>query len=50
MSLLIKGEPDLIWGELVSGNYFEVLKTNPALGRSFIAEEDRAIGTTRSSY
>ena len=29
-----------VWGELVSGNYFAVLRVNPALGRGFSAEED----------
>jgi predicted permease len=46
MSLLINGESERIYGEFVSGNYFEVLKANPSLGRSFTAEEDRAIGTS----
>src|SRR4029079_8126060 len=28
-------------GELVTGNYFRVLGTAPALGRTFLPEEDR---------
>jgi predicted permease len=31
-----------ISGEIVSGNYFDVLGVRPALGRSFVADEDRA--------
>jgi hypothetical protein len=29
-----------VWGELVSGNYFQVLGVTPALGRVFTPEED----------
>jgi len=29
-----------VWGELVSGNYFDVLGVRPVLGRTFTAEED----------
>jgi predicted permease len=46
MSLVVNGESELINGEFVSGNYFDVLKANPALGRGFLAEEDRAAGTS----
>ena len=35
---------DLVWGELVSGNYFDVLKVRPALGRGFLPDEDKAPG------
>ena len=45
MSLVVNGESERINGEFVSGNYFDVLKANPALGRGFLAEEDRAAGT-----
>ena len=46
MSLVINGESERVSGEFVSGNYFDVLKTNPALGRVFSAEEDRSFGTS----
>lgn len=31
----------LVWGELVTGNYFDVLGVKPVLGRGFLPEEDR---------
>src|SRR6185295_18547585 len=34
------GQPERVWGSLVSGNYFDVLGTRLALGRGFAPEED----------
>lgn len=34
------GTAEAAWGELVSGNYFQVLGVQPALGRVFTPEED----------
>ncbi len=36
--------PELIWGEIVTGNYFSGLGVRPVLGRGFLPEEDRAPG------
>jgi putative ABC transport system permease protein len=33
-------QPDLVGAELVSGNYFDVLALQPALGRLFVAADD----------
>ncbi|HKC88969.1 MAG TPA: ABC transporter permease, partial [Blastocatellia bacterium] len=33
---------ELVWGELVSGNYFDVMGVKPMLGRGLLPEEDRA--------
>src|SRR5215213_5232789 len=41
MSLGTSGTSERIIGTLVSGNYFDVLGTRPALGRFFSADEDR---------
>ncbi|MGI8655957.1 MAG: ABC transporter permease [Pyrinomonadaceae bacterium] len=45
MSLTIGAETERIRGEIVTGNYFDVLATPPAQGRGFLPEEDRAPGT-----
>ncbi|HEV2688700.1 MAG TPA: ABC transporter permease [Bryobacteraceae bacterium] len=37
-------ETDRIHGDLVSGNYFEVLGVNAAMGRTFSADDDRTPG------
>ena len=34
-----------VWGEAVSGNYFELLGVNAARGRTFLPEEDQTPGT-----
>ena len=35
---------DLIWGQVVSANYFDVLQVKPILGRGFLPDEDKVIG------
>src|SRR5688572_30576224 len=44
MSLGTEGSSERVIGTLVSGNYFDVLGTRPALGRFFRADEDRGPG------
>ncbi len=41
MSLSRSGNNEKVWGYLVSGNYFDTLGVKPALGRTFLPEEDR---------
>jgi predicted permease len=40
----VQGETDKLQGQTVSGNYFPALGINPALGRTFLPEEDSAPG------
>jgi predicted permease len=39
------GQPERVWGSVVSGNYFEVLGVRMARGRGFAPEEDRTPGS-----
>ena len=45
LSLNVGGETERVYGEIVTGNYFDVLQAQPARGRGFLAEEDRTVGT-----
>jgi len=38
------GEPQQIFGELVTGDFFEVLGVTPLFGRTFLPDEDRTPG------
>jgi predicted permease len=38
------GNPEQIFGELVTGNYFSVLGARPQIGRGFLEDEDRTPG------
>ena len=35
---------DVIWGQAVSGNYFDIMQIQPLMGRAFLPEEDGAPG------
>jgi predicted permease len=39
-----QNQNDVIWGQVVSGNYFDVLRLRPAQGRSFAPDEDQTPG------
>jgi predicted permease len=38
------GEPERVWGQLVSGKYFSVVGVTPALGRGILPDEDAVVG------
>jgi putative ABC transport system permease protein len=44
MTVAWRGQSERVQGDLVSGNYFEVLGVRPALGRVFTAADDRVPG------
>lgn len=46
MSVGLKPDTAILWGYLVTGNYFEGLGITPAAGRFFTPEEDRAPGAS----
>jgi putative ABC transport system permease protein len=45
LSLSTGGEPERVYGQLVTGDFFTTLGIRPAAGRFFLPEEDRTPGT-----
>ncbi len=39
-----ENQNDVIWGQVVSANYFDVLQVKPAMGRGFLPDEDKTVG------
>ena len=39
-----ENQNDVIWGQVVSANYFAVLQVTPAMGRGFLPDEDKTAG------
>ena len=39
------GRPERVWGQVVSGNYFQLLGVNPVVGRAILPEDDQALGS-----
>jgi ABC-type antimicrobial peptide transport system permease subunit len=40
-SATVKGQPEMLWGDFVSGSYFDVLGVSALYGRAFTALDDR---------
>ncbi len=45
LTIAAHGQSSIVWANLVSGNYFDVLGVRPAMGRFFAADEDRTPGS-----
>jgi predicted permease len=41
-----ENQSDVIWGQSVSANYFDVLQVKPILGRTFVPDEDKTLGAS----
>ena len=39
-----ENQSDVIWGQVVSANYFDVLQVKPIMGRTFTPDEDKVVG------
>ena len=37
---------DVIWGQVVSASYFDVVQVKPLLGRAFVPDEDKTVGAS----
>jgi putative ABC transport system permease protein len=44
VAITAQNQNDVIWGQVVSGNYFDVLGVKPILGRTFTPDEDKSPG------
>jgi len=44
MAITVSDQPAVVWGQLVSWDYFSVLGVEPRLGRAFLPQEDEAFG------
>ncbi|HEY4425681.1 MAG TPA: ABC transporter permease [Pyrinomonadaceae bacterium] len=41
-----ENQNDVVWGQVVSANYFDVLQVKPILGRAFLPDEDKTVGVS----
>jgi len=39
-----ENQNDVIWGQIVSASYFDVMQVKPIMGRTFLPDEDKTIG------
>ena len=43
-ALDVENQNDVVWGQVVSANYFDLLGVKPIMGRTFLPDEDKVIG------
>src|SRR5436190_19068386 len=41
-----ENQNDVMWGQVVSANYFDVLQVKPIMGRAFLPDEDKTMGAS----
>ena len=41
-----ENQNDVIWGQVVSANYFDVMQVKPIMGRAFLPDEDKTVGAS----
>src|SRR5215213_8887973 len=39
-----ENQNDVVWGQVVSANYFDVVQVKPIMGRTFLPDEDKTVG------
>ncbi len=44
VALDTENQSDVIWGQVVSANYFDVMQVKPIMGRTFTPDEDTVVG------
>jgi predicted permease len=44
MSMMIGTEPEWVWGQIVTANFFDVLGVRPLIGRTFLPDEETKPG------
>jgi putative ABC transport system permease protein len=44
VALDTENQSDVIWGQVVTANYFDVMQVKPIMGRTFTPDEDKVVG------
>ena len=41
-----ENQSDVVWGQVVSANYFDLVQVKPIMGRTFVPDEDKTVGAS----